>query len=136
MPSELDIKFPEIHYDGTKADMYKHLKYDPDSPFYGQNFADIFLFAMALAKKKGIHPKSLEKPNKLPASAFDARMRAFMRSIMIDEHQDVYAIKDNTALRRMCEDYANAGINDLYINIKEKPVDENGDDILAKLIQS
>ena len=32
-----------------------------------------------------------------------------MRSIMIDEKNDVYAIGDNTQLRKLCEEYANAG---------------------------
>ena len=136
MSSELDIKFPEINYDATHADLYKKLKENPDSPFHGQTHADIFLFAMALAKKNGTTPKALEKPAKLPAAAFTETMRAFMRSIMIDELGDVYAIRDNTKLRHMCEKYANAGIEMLYMKVMEKPEDKYGDDVLTELIQS
>lgn len=136
MSSELDIKFPEINYDAARADMYKKLKESPDSPFHGHTYADIFLFAMALAKKHEITPKELETPAKLPASAFNETMRAFMRSIMIDELGDVYAIRDNAKLRLMCEKYANAGIEMLYMNIMKRPVEKHGDDILADLIKS
>ena len=136
MSSELDIKFPEINYDAARADLYKKLKESPDSPFHGHTLADIFLFAMALAKKSGITPKELETPAKLPASAFNETMRAFMRSIMIDELGDVYAIRDNTKLRHMCEKYANAGIEMLYMKIMERSAEKYGDDALADLIRS
>lgn len=136
MSSELDIKFPEINYDAAYADLYRKLKENPDSPFHGQTYADIFLFAMALAKKNRTTPKELKKPSRLPASAFNETMRAFMRSIMIAEHNDVYAIKDNTKLRHMCEKYANAGIEMLCMRIMEKPEGKYGDDVLLELIQS
>ena len=136
MSSELDIKFPEIHYDGTKAEMYEYLKLDESSPFYGRTHADIFLFAMALAKKTKITRKKLEKPAKLPASAFSGQMRTFMRSIMIEECHDVYVLKDNGKMRHMCEEYANAGIDTLYRKIKNKPFEKGGEDVLAELIQS
>ena len=136
MSSELDIKFPEIYYDGTKSNMYDELKTSQASPFYNRTYADIFLFAMALAKKNRIQPKSLEKPTKMPPGAFNGKMRVFMRSIMIDEQADVYSIRDNTALRHMCEKYANAGIDTLYKKIKDRPIEKHGEDILAELIQS
>ncbi len=134
MSSELDIKFPDIYYDATHLDWYKKLRDSPDSPFYGHTYADIFLFAMALAKKNGTTPKALEKPAKLPASAFNETMRAFMRSIMIDELGNVYAIRDNTKLRHMCEKYANAGIEMLYMKVMERSAEKYGDDALADLI--
>ena len=136
MSSDLDIKFPEINYDGAKAKLYEDLKTHPDSPFCNRTYADIFLFAMALAKKNGIPPKGLEKPTKMPPGAFGGKMRVFMRSIMIEEGRDVYAIRDNTALRHMCEKYANAGMDTLYMKIMERPTEKHGDDILAELIQS
>lgn len=136
MSSDLDIKFPEIYYDGAHAEMYEYLKTDPDSPFLNHTYAEIFLFAMALAKRDRITPKSLEDPSKMPPSAFSSRMRALMRSIMMDEHGDVYSIGNNTAMRRMCEKYANAGIARLYLSIKERPEGKHGEDVLAELIRS
>ena len=136
MSSELDIKFPEVFYDGTKKDLYEYLQTYPDSPFHNRAYADIFLFAMALAKKNGIPPKRLEKQTKMPPGAFNGKMRVFMRSVMIDEEHDVYSIRDNTALRHICERYANAGIDLLYMRIKERPAETHGDDVLAELIQS
>ena len=135
MSSDLDIKFPEINYDGAKTEMYEYLKTYEDSPFYNRTYADIFLFAMAFAKKNKMPGKKLEKPTKLPASAFDGQMRVFMRSIMIAEHNDVYIIRDNGAMRRVCEKYANAGIDMLYMKIKNRPIEKDGEDILAELIQ-
>lgn len=131
MSSELDIKFPEIYYDGTKIRMYEYLKTE-----LNRTYADIFLFAMAFAKKNKIPPKELEKPTKLSPGAFSVQMRVFMRSIMIAEHNDVYVIRDNNAVRRMCEKYANAGIGRVYMKIKNRNIEKNVEDILAELIQS
>ena len=136
MSSDLDIKFPEIHYDGAHAYMYNYLMTDPDSPFLSHTHAEIFLFAMALAKRDRIAPKDLEDPKKMPSSAFSGRMRALMRSVMMDERGNVYSIGDNTAMRRMCEKYANAGIARLYLSIKERPEGKHGEDVLAELIRS
>ena len=136
MSSELDIKFPEFNYDAAKKDMYEELKTDTESPFRNHSYAEIFLFAMALAKKNNMSPKNLEKPSKMPPGAFNGRMRVFMRSIMIDEKRDVYSISDNTVLRHMSEKYANAGIDMLYMKFKDRPLGTNGEDILAELIRS
>ena len=136
MSNELDIKFPEISYDGAKDYMYKWLKDDPESPFNRHTYASIFIFAMALAKRDGMTPAHLEKPAKMPPSAFDSSMRTLMRSIMIDEKRDVYCIKDNLGLRNVCQQYANAGIDKLYLSVKNRQVGKEGEDMLAELIQS
>lgn len=136
MSDELDRKFPEINYDSTKAYMYKYLLDDPDSPFNDCTHAQIFVFSMALAKKNSLLPERPTKPAKLPPTAFDEKMRSLMRSVMIDENNDVYSISDNTKMRYMCEGYANAGIGLLYMKIKEKPIGQYGEDVLVELLQS
>ncbi len=136
MTDDLDIKLSEIMYDGTKAEKYTELEDDPYSPFYKRTRAEVFLFAMAYAKRHQITPKKLGKQTKLPGSAFNTRMRILMRSIMIDEDSDVYAIRDNTKLRHMCEGYANAGIDELHSKVKMMKGGNYPDDILLKLIQS
>ena len=136
MQDELDIKFPEINYDGAKKFMYDYLEKDPDSPFEGQTLAAIFTFAMALAKRDGMSPEALELPKRLPSNAFDSHMRVLMRSILIDEKKDVYSIKDNIELRRRCGKYANAGIDKLYNAIKNRDIGKDGEDVLVELLQS
>ena len=136
MSSELDINFPEIFYDGEKNHMYKYLIDDPESPFHNQTHASIFVFAMALAKRDGLLPADLKKQAKMQPGAFDPNMRTLMRSIMIDEKNDVYCIKDNLKLRNMCQKYANAGIDKLYLSIKNRQVGIETEDVLANLIQS
>ena len=136
MSGELDIKFPEIFYDGAKDYMYKYLKDDPESPFHGQTYASIFIFAMALAKRDGLLPEDLKKPAKMPPGAFNPTMRTLMRSIMIDEKRDVYSIKDNQALRSMCQKYANAGIGKLYLSVKNRPTWKEKEVVLMDLVKS
>lgn len=136
MSSDLDTKFPEIFYDKEKKEKYEYLVKDVDSPFRDKTYASIFIFAMALAKKKKLLPVDLKQQTKMPQSAFDSRMRSLMRSIMMDEMNDVYCIGDNLKLRKMCEGYANAGIDVLYLRIKERRMGENAEDILADLIES
>lgn len=132
MSKELDIKFPEIFYDGDKKHMYSYLETDPTSPFMGHTRAAVFIFAMALAKRDGLTPSTLKKPTKLPPNAFDQNMRTLMRSIMIEEKNNVYCIDDNIELRNMCQKYANAGIDKLYSKFKNNPI--NREDVLATLI--
>ena len=134
--NELDTKFSDVHYDAAKSEMYDYLKTDPSSPFEGRTLAEIFIFSMAIAKKIGMAPEKPQKPSKMPPYAFGAEMRAFMRSILIEENNDVYSIKSNADLRRMCEGYANAGIGTLYTKIKNRPVGTEGEDVLAEFLQS
>ena len=136
MSSDLDTKFPEIFYDKEKHNMYEYLKGDPESPFKGQTYASIFIFAMALAKRNGLLPESLKKPSKMQSNAFDTVTRTLMRSIMISEKHDVYSIKNNIELRKMCEEYANVGIDKLYFNVKNKSTWKAKEDVLMDLITS
>ena len=137
MSGELDVKFPEIFYDDAKGHMYKYLRDDPESPFKGQTLAVIFIFAMALAKRDGLLPTDLKKPTgKMPPNAFNSSMRTLMRSIMIEENHDVYCIKDNLKLRNMCQKYANAGIDRLYLMFHNRQAWEDKEKVLADLIKS
>ena len=134
MSNELDITFPVIRYDMEKRDMYEYLKTDPASPFEGSSYAVISVFAMALAKKHGMSPSKLsDNSGKMPTDAFHSEMRVFIRSLLIEDNRDVYAMGDNGALRRMCEGYANAGIDALYAKIKQRPVEKSKEDVLAEL---
>ena len=135
MSSELDVKFPEIFYDDTKGYMYKYLKDDPESPFNGQTHAAIFIFAMALAKREGLLPADVKKPSKMQPGAFNSAMRTLMRSIMMEEKRDVYCIKDNIELRNMCQKYANAGIDKLYLRFFKRQAWEDKEKVLADLIK-
>ena len=135
MTSDLDTKFPEINYDGTKDYMYKYLINDLKSPLKDQTHAIIFIFAMSLAKRDGLTPSDLKKPAKMPPNSFNADMRRLMRSILIDEKCDVYSIIDNRELRILCEKYANVGIDKLYNMIKSCPEGTEREDVLVDLIQ-
>ena len=136
MVDDLDIKFPEINVDKAKSHMYNELDTDPDSPFRNTTQAAIFIFAMAYAKKNRLTPKQLTAGAKLPANVFGHEMRTIMRSIMIDETNDVYAIGDNMQLRKLCEEYANAGIDLLYHQIQERELGQSGEDVLVSILKS
>ena len=136
MASDLDLKFPEIDIDVAYKDKYEYLIKTDASPFFRRTMADVFIFAMALAIKKDLPPKKLTKRTKLPSNAFDSEKRTLMRSVLIHQKDDVYAIRDNTMVKHLCEDYANAGIEMLHMKIEGKPDSMTGQDVLVKLIQS
>ena len=136
MASDLDLKFPEIDIDVAYRDKYEYLIKTDASPFFRRTMADVFIFAMALAIKKDLPPKKLTKRAKLPANAFDSEKRTIMRSVIIHQKDDVYAIRDNTTVKHLCEDYANAGIEMLHMKIEGKPDSMTGQDVLVELIQS
>ena len=126
----------EIYTDKSKKHMYDWLTKNPESPFRGETDAAVFVFAMAYAKKNYMAPKEFKNGAKLPGYAFGEEMRAVMRSIFIDEKNSVYAISDNTHMRKMCENYANAGIDSLYLKLKERQYGKSGEDILVDMLKS
>ena len=136
MVDDLDIKLSEIYIDKNKSHMYDELSKDPDSPFMDTTQATVFMFAMAYAKKNNMAPKEFKRSAKLPGHAFGEEMRAVMRSIVIDEKDNVYAIGDNKMMRKLCEGYANAGIDTLYLKIKQRPLGQLGEDVLVEMLKS
>ena len=138
MVDDLDIKFPDIYINNEKSHMYDELDTNPESPFRGTTQAAVFIFAMAYAKKNRMAPKKFKAGRvRLEGTAFGLEMRTLMRSLMIDEKNDVYAIGDNTPLRKLCEEYANAGIDTLYDKIiRNRSPGTSGEDVLVDLLRS
>lgn len=136
MSSELEIKFPEVFYDRDYREQYHDLTSEDWSPFNNSTMADLFVFSMAYAFKKKLSPRNLSKnPIKLPPNAFSTRHRTLMRSLVIQQTNDINVVKDNVTVVRTCEKYANAGIEEIYEKIKEASPETTIENIMIEIIK-
>ena len=87
----------------------------PHSFFYEKMAVDIFLMAMAIGKDIGtITPIRGGKVNNLPTQSLtDAAIWAMISIALSEEGSDLNTLEDGTEIFRICEGYANTGINTL-----------------------
>lgn len=136
MPSDLDTKFPEVFYNREHQNIYHELINEEWSPFKGKTMADVFIFAMAYAYAARLKPVPLERGIKMPPTAFDSEKRGLMRSLAMYTKKDMRVIKDNLSVIKICEEYANAAIKKVHLNIKEKDPDYTSEEVLENMVTS
>lgn len=93
---------------------------------------------MSYAFSKKLPPKPFKKLSspQMPAKAFHEDMRTLMRSLAIGDTGNIKIILKNPEVIRICEEYANAGIQELYFLIKNKSSDVTSEQVLDDIITS
>ena len=132
--SELDIKFPNVDYQSNHQSIYDDLTKKSWSPFLNYTKAQIFIFAMSYGYAHNMTRRPLEKPMYLPARAFGKDMRVLMRSLAIHEESSIDVIRDNHRVLKICTEYANASIEQIYNKIKNKDYDIDSEKILETMV--
>lgn len=85
-----------------------------ESIFYKKRLLDVFLFALALGKQKGIRTKVLKKSRVMPTDALREEEIWLMTSIALSEdNADLDILTKPDEIVNICEEYANTGINTL-----------------------
>lgn len=136
MTTNLDVKFPDVWYDRSLNGVLDELVNEEWSPFNGRTRADVFIYAMAYAFSHNMKPKALDpKPMKLPPYAFDVEKRTLMRSLAIYVKSDISVIKNNNEVIKICSEYANAAIMEIYNTLRNKPSDVTSENVLEELLQ-
>jgi hypothetical protein len=83
----------------------------PSSFFYEKNALDIFLLAMAVGKSYGIRTKLVKKALNLPKNSLTEKQTWAMIAVALAEDEsDIFTLKNGTEIYRICEEYANGGI--------------------------
>jgi len=102
----------DVAYDKSMEAIYEKLKNDPLSPFFKKQYADIFLYAMALGFKLGRHSTIKDRRPNIPVTALGDSGKWLCKSIAIFESKklDVLLGKD---VYKPAEEYANTGIKHL-----------------------
>lgn len=87
---------------------------DPDSFFYLKTGPDIFLMAMAIGVETGNFTALKNSANNIPKSALSDNAIWIMISVALaEEKSNLHTLQNGDEIVRICEEYANYGINKL-----------------------
>ena len=132
-----DINFPDVRTGTKNTPKYKELVDAEWSPFIGYHYWEIFIFSMSYAFAKGLVQKPVSGEQNMPARVFDASTRNIMRALAVEQSNDLNIIKDSQAYVKICEEFANAGFQEIYQIINENDPDKvRKEDILLNIIKS
>ena len=135
-----DINFPDVRTGTANTPKYHELTEGDTknwSPFYGYDYADVFLFSMAYAFAHKLVPKAVSGEKNMPAKRFHAPERNMMRALAVEHNDDLNVIKDSLEYVKICEEYANAGFQEIYAIIKNNNFEKTKrEDILLNIINN
>ena len=87
---------------------------NPSSFFYQKTALDIFLLAMAVGKHYGIRKKIENARQNLPKNSLtDKQTWAMIATALAEEKSDIMTLKDGSQIYKICEEYANGGIDEV-----------------------
>jgi hypothetical protein len=134
--TKLDDLFPRNYNIEKKFQKeYNNLK-EKSQLFEDKENTDIFLFAMALGVKNKEKKKLVAPYPVINCTGFDSKARALITSVAISE-KGIEVISDRNEIRRIAEEYANAGFAELDRIVKgkstRKVVTELEEEIVGKL---
>ena len=132
--SEEDIKFPDVNYGENNKEKYNELTISEWSPFFNHNFWEIFIFSMSYGFAKNLSPIEPTGKGTLNAKMFSPPTRHLMRSLAIKDTGDISVIKDSNKVVKICEKYANAGFQEIYTKIKNRPSEKPLEKIFTDMI--
>jgi len=132
-----DINFPDVRTGTKNTPKYLELIEEESSPFYGYDYGHVFLFSMAYAFAHKLVPKSVSGERNMPAKRFHAPERNMMRALAVEHTDDLNVIKDSLEYVKICEEYANAGFQEVYGIIKNNNFEKTKrEDILLNIINN
>lgn len=132
---EEEISFPDVNYGDNNRDAYDYLINELKSPFLDHTYWEVFIFCMSYAYAKKLKPSAPSGKPTLNAKMFLAPTRHLMRSLAIAHYSDVSVIKNSKKVVNICEQYANAGIGDIYFRFKNKPLEKPVDNVFQEIIR-
>ena len=132
-----DINFPGARTGTANKLRYKELCESAWSPFLGYRYWNVFIFSMSYAFAKKLVPKPVSGDQNMPADVFGTHTRNLMRALAIEHTDDLKIIKKSEEYVKICEEYANAGFQELYQIISDNDMDKvKPEDLLLNLIKN
>ena len=118
MDEETRLGFSKDH-----QGLYRDLTEKSSSPFYKKHYADVFIFAIALAIKEDLAPTTVRnRLANIPFSAIGKR-DWILNAVAIAEKKDHKILSDQKEVLDQCEKYASSGISLLYKEVFQKEGD-------------
>ena len=129
-----DINFPDVKYGTKNKEDYRDLTEAEWSPFFGHHYWEVFIFSMSYAFAKNLSPMEPTGKGTLNAKMFSPPTRHLMRSLAIKDTGDISIIKDSNKVVKICEKYSNAGFQEIYTRIKNRPSEKPLEKIFTDMI--
>ena len=126
--------FPDINYGESNKRMYHDLINYPWSPFFEHSIWEIFIFCMSYAYAKKLKPKDPDGKGTLNSKVFRRNTRYIMYALAIDHTNDVGVIKNLNGVVKICEGFANVGIQKIYQIFKNKSSEISVEKIFLDMI--
>lgn len=126
---KFEFKFKKYAaYESDDQNIYNALKKSTDSFLYNEEFARIFILAMALGYAKGC-PKPLKIPNRsnIPTGVFTVDEKWMMIALyMATKNKKLESLYEVDEILSNAEEYANGGLTHLWLMYKnsKNPVEE------------
>jgi hypothetical protein len=104
----------DMYIDSETTEMYESLTENSDSPFEGVSRKRLFVFALGYGWRNGVRTpfegghELFNRPN------LTEQQRWLIRSIAMAEEQHPFCIRDESLMFTIAQEYANAGIRELY----------------------
>lgn len=118
----------DVHIDEERYEMFSELQESEDSPFYKAENHDLFMFAVGYGRQNSM-PQSHENGE----HAFFGRSRlsdtqqTVIEAVAVQEERSVHVLRDQRRVYEIAEEYANAGVEELYGRVfgpKDDPLSE------------
>ncbi len=128
---EADILFPDVNYGDKNKEKYNELVNKEWSPFLDHPIWEVFIFCMSYAYAKKLSPIEPTGKGTMNAKVFLSPTRYLMRALAIDHYKDISVIKDTNKVVKICEQFANAGIEEVYYRFSRS---ENNGSVFLEMI--
>jgi len=129
--TQIDENYPQfINIDETRKIRYlEPLVKNTLSPFFGNEEGDVYCMAVALGFKNGNRIKTDKIKNIRLYSKLDPKYKLLFRIIAITAEKYNYDIVENGSyVLKLIEEYANAGVEELYETVLEGRADFSFED--------
>ena len=131
---EEDIQFPDVNYGSTNKEKYSELIEKEWSPFYGFPLWKVFIFCMSYAYANKLLPTEPQGHGTMNAKSFLTPTRHMMKALAIKHSNNIAIIKNSNEVVRICEKYANAGIEDVHRRFKNRPSEKSSESVFVEML--
>lgn len=104
----------DMYIDNETTDMYESLTANVDSPFEGVSRKRLFVFALSYGWQNGVRTPFDDSHELFNRPNLTDQQLWIIRSIAMAEEQNPFCIRDEKKMYSIAQEYANAGIRELY----------------------
>lgn len=105
----------DVHIDRGQYEMFTELQESEDSPFYEAENHDLFMFAVGYGRQKAMPQSTKENEHAFfGRSRLSDTQQTVLEAVAVKEERSVHVLRDQRRVYEIAEEYANAGVEELY----------------------